>query len=138
MISTEEALALSATGPILRATGLPWDLRADMPYLAYDQVEFDVITGTVGDVFDRYAIRFNEIRESCCASSSRSSTRCPTGDYRVQDAKVTPPPRRRIDESMEALIHHFKLFTEGSRRAARRGVHGDREPARASLRAAIW
>jgi NADH-quinone oxidoreductase subunit D len=111
-ITTEEALALGVTGPILRSTGYAWDLRKDMPYLAYDQVEFDVIVGQYGDCFDRYAIRLNEIRESIriCRQVMK---RMPHGDYRVQDKKVTPPPRARIDESMEALIHHFKLFTEG-------------------------
>ncbi|MFZ1063617.1 MAG: NADH-quinone oxidoreductase subunit D [Acidimicrobiales bacterium] len=111
-ITAEEALSLSVTGPVLRSTGVPWDLRRTMPYLAYDQVEFDVIVGTYGDNFDRYAIRLNEIRESI-----RIVRQCvemmPSGDYRSQDPKVTPPPRARIGESMEALIHHFKLFTEG-------------------------
>jgi NADH-quinone oxidoreductase subunit D len=111
-ITAEEALALSLTGPLLRSTGVAWDLRRSMPYLAYDQVEFDVIVGTYGDNFDRYAIRLNEIRESV-----RIVRQCldmmPSGDYRSQDPKVTPPPRARIGESMEALIHHFKLFTEG-------------------------
>jgi len=111
-ITAEEALALSVTGPLLRSTGVAWDLRRTMPYLAYDQVEFDVIVGTYGDNFDRYAIRLNEIRESI-----RIVRQCvemmPSGDYRSQDPKVTPPPRARIGESMEALIHHFKLFTEG-------------------------
>ena len=83
-----------------------------MPYLAYDQVDFDVIVGTYGDNFDRYAIRLNEIRESV-RIIRQCLERMPSGDYRSQDPKVTPPPRARIDESMEALIHHFKLFTEG-------------------------
>ena len=113
-IMAEEALALGVTGPLLRSTGVAWDLRRTMPYLAYDQVEFDVIVGTYGDNFDRYAIRLNEIRESI-----RIVRQCvemmPAGDYRSQDPKVTPPPRARIGESMEALIHHFKLFTEGFR-----------------------
>tara|TARA_B100001013_G_scaffold261676_1_gene164322 strand:+ start:2094 stop:3350 length:1257 start_codon:yes stop_codon:yes gene_type:complete len=112
VITTDEALALGATGPILRSTGYAWDLRRDMPYLAYDQVEFDIVVGTYGDTFDRYAIRLNEIRESM-----RIVEQCvelmPEGPYRVEDRKVTPPPRARIDESMEALIHHFKIFTEG-------------------------
>jgi NADH-quinone oxidoreductase subunit D len=111
-LTADEALALSATGPILRSTGIPWDLRRAMPYLAYDQVEFDVIIGTYGDNFDRYAIRINEIRESV-RILWQVLDKMPTGDYRVQDKKVTPPPRARIDESMEALIHHFKIFTEG-------------------------
>jgi len=112
VISGEEAIALGATGPILRAAGVPWDLRKDLPYCFYDQVEFDVIVGNYGDTFDRYAVRINEIRESM-RIVRQILDRMPAGDYRVQDKKVTPPPRARIDESMEALIHHFKLFTEG-------------------------
>jgi len=112
VITTDEAIALGATGPILRSTGHAWDLRRDMPYLAYDEVEFDVIVGTYGDCFDRYAIRLNEIRESL-RIIGQILEKMPGGDYRVQDRKVTPPPRARIDESMEALIHHFKIFTEG-------------------------
>ncbi|MDG2113689.1 MAG: NADH-quinone oxidoreductase subunit D [Actinomycetota bacterium] len=112
VLTTEEALALGATGPLLRSTGYAWDLRRAMPYLAYDEVDFDIVVGTYGDTFDRYAIRLNEIRESM-----RIVEQCldmiPAGPYRAEDRKVTPPPRGRIDESMEALIHHFKIFTEG-------------------------
>jgi NADH-quinone oxidoreductase subunit D len=111
-ISSEEALALGVTGPVLRSTGVAWDLRRHMPYLAYDQVDFDVIVGTYGDNFDRYAIRLNEIRESI-KIVRQCLEMMPTGDYRTQDPKVTPPPRARISESMESLIHHFKLYTEG-------------------------
>ncbi|NBY44434.1 MAG: NADH-quinone oxidoreductase subunit D [Acidimicrobiia bacterium] len=112
VITRDEAIALSATGPILRSTGLSWDLRRDMPYLRYDKVEFDVIVGSYGDAFDRYSIRLNEIRESMRIVRQILDA-MPQGDYRIQDKKVTPPPRGRIDESMEALIHHFKIFTEG-------------------------
>jgi NADH-quinone oxidoreductase subunit D len=112
VITAQEAVALGATGPILRSTGVAWDLRRDMPYLRYDDVEFDVIVGSYGDAFDRYAIRLNEIRESM-KIVRQILDRMPAGDYRIQDKKVTPPPRARIDESMEALIHHFKIFTEG-------------------------
>jgi NADH-quinone oxidoreductase subunit D len=112
VITAEEAIALGATGPILRSTGYAWDLRRDMPYLRYDQVDFDVIVGTYGDCFDRYAIRLAEIRESI-RIIRQCMDKMPGGDYRIQDKKVTPPPRARIDESMEALIHHFKIFTEG-------------------------
>ena len=112
VITTSEAMALAATGPILRSTGYAWDLRRDMPYLKYDQVDFDVIVGSYGDAFDRYAIRLNEVRESI-RIVHQILDRMPRGDYRIQDKKVTPPPRARIDESMEALIHHFKIFTEG-------------------------
>jgi NADH-quinone oxidoreductase subunit D len=113
-LTAEEALALSITGPILRSTGVPWDLRRTMPYLAYDEIDFDVIVGTYGDNFDRYSVRLNEIRESI-KMIRQIAEKMPAGDYRIQDRKVTPPPRARIDESMEALIHHFKIFTEGFR-----------------------
>lgn len=111
-ITAREAMALGATGPILRSTGVPWDLRREMPYLRYDDVEFDVVVGQHGDAYDRYAIRFNEIRESM-RIVYQILDRMPAGDFRIQNKKVTPPPRARIDESMEALIHHFKIFTEG-------------------------
>ncbi len=114
LITTDEALALNATGPILRSTGFAWDLRKAQPYLAYDDVDFDVIYTANGDVFDRYQIRLYEILESI-KIVRQCVEHMPGGDYRVQDRKVTPPPRARIDESMEALIHHFKLFTEGFR-----------------------
>ncbi|MXW42107.1 MAG: NADH-quinone oxidoreductase subunit D [Acidimicrobiia bacterium] len=112
VINSAECLALGVTGPILRSTGYAWDLRRDMPYLAYEKLDFDVVVGTYGDCFDRYAIRLNEIRESI-RIVAQILDQMPAGDYRVQDKKVTPPPRVRIDESMEALIHHFKIFTEG-------------------------
>jgi NADH-quinone oxidoreductase subunit D len=112
VITAAECLALGVTGPLLRSTGYAWDLRRDDPYLAYDALDFDVIVGSYGDCFDRYAIRLNEIRESLQMVRQILES-MPSGDYRVQDKKVTPPPRARIDESMEALIHHFKIFTEG-------------------------
>ncbi|MEY4015359.1 MAG: NADH-quinone oxidoreductase subunit [Actinomycetota bacterium] len=112
VITAQEAIALGATGPILRSTGVAWDLRRDMPYLHYDELDFDVIVGQYGDAYDRYSIRFNEIRESM-RIVYQILERMPSGDFRIQNKKVTPPPRARIDESMEALIHHFKIFTEG-------------------------
>ena len=114
VISTEQALALGVTGPILRSTGFAWDLRTAAPYLAYDEVDFDVIYTENGDCFDRYRIRLYEIEESI-KIVRQCVEKMPRGDYRLQDKKVTPPPRARINESMEALIHHFKLFTEGFR-----------------------
>ena len=114
VITADEALALGTSGPILRSTGVAWDLRRDQPYLRYDDVEFDVIVGSYGDAFDRYAIRLDEIRESM-KIVRQILDRMPSGDYRIQNKKVTPPPRARIDESMEALIHHSKIFTEGFR-----------------------
>jgi len=112
VMSAEECLALGATGPVLRGSGMAWDLRRDEPYLFYDRVDFDVIVGTCGDCYDRYAVRLNEIRESMRIVAQIVDA-MPPGDYRTQDKKVTPPPRARIDTSMEALIHHFKIFTEG-------------------------
>jgi len=112
VITTEECMALGVTGPILRSTGYAWDLRRETPYLAYDEVDFDVVVGTYGDCYDRYAIRLAEIRESM-SIVRQCVDKMPKGDYRIQDKKVTPPPRARINESMEALIHHFKIFTEG-------------------------
>ncbi len=114
VITTEQCMALSITGPILRSTGFPWDLRKTQPYLAYDQVDFDVIYTENGDCYDRYRIRLFEVLESV-KIVRQCVAKMPGGDYRVQDKKITPPPRARIDESMEALIHHFKLFTEGFR-----------------------
>jgi NADH-quinone oxidoreductase subunit D len=112
VITADEAIALGATGPILRSTGVAWDLRKDAPYLFYDRVEFAAVVGSYGDAFDRYAIRLNEVRESMSIVRQILDL-MPLGDYRIQNRKVTPPPRARIDESMEALIHHFKIFTEG-------------------------
>ena len=112
VITASEAIALGATGPILRSTGVAWDLRKHMPYMHYDEMEFDVVVGSTGDAYDRYAIRLNEIRQSM-GIIRQILDRMPQGDFRIQNKKVTPPPRARIDESMEALIHHFKIFTEG-------------------------
>ncbi len=114
VITAEECLAYGITGPILRSTGVDWDLRKAFPYSGIDQYEFDVPTGTNGDVYDRFVIRMEEIRQSIRIIGQVAET-MPKGDYRVDDRKVTPPPRARIDESMEALIHHFKIFTEGFR-----------------------
>jgi NADH-quinone oxidoreductase subunit D len=108
------AVGLGLTGPLLRSTGVAYDVRRDFPYLAYEKLDFDVIVGTSGDCWDRFAIRFSEIRESVRIVRQVAQA-MPGGDYRAQDKKFTPPPRNRIDESMEALIHHFKLFTEGPR-----------------------
>lgn len=112
VLTPEQAIALSATGPVLRSTGVEWDLRRNMPYFFYDEMDFDVVVGTYGDAFDRYAIRLNEMRESV-KIVRQILDRMPEGPYRSLDKKITPPPRSRIDESMEALIHHFKIFTEG-------------------------
>lgn len=112
VITAEECLAYGITGPTLRSAGVDWDLRKAFPYSGIENYEFDVPLGTRGDVYDRYRIRVLEIHESM-KIVQQAMDRMPKGDYRVDDRKITPPPRGRIDESMEALIHHFKLFTEG-------------------------
>jgi NADH-quinone oxidoreductase subunit D len=112
VISAEEATAYGITGPTLRSAGVDWDLRKAFPYSGIEQYEFEVPVGEHGDVYDRYRIRVEEIVQSLRIVEQVLDT-MPRGDYRVDDRKVTPPPRARIDESMEALIHHFKLFTEG-------------------------
>ena len=114
VITTEECLAYGISGPILRATGFEWDLRKTMPYGGIEDYEFDVPVGSNGDVYDRYMVRMDEISESL-RIVSQVAGRMPAGDYRSEDLKVTPPPRARLDQSMEALIHHFKIFTEGFR-----------------------
>jgi NADH-quinone oxidoreductase subunit D len=112
VITPEECKQYGVTGPIARASGLTWDLRKSNPYCGIEQYDFDVPTGLHGDVNDRYLVRMAEMRESLKIAEQVATT-MPRGDYRSEDRKVTPPPRKRIDESMEALIHHFKLFTEG-------------------------
>lgn len=112
VITKEECVAFGITGPALRASGMAWDLRKAFPYSGLEKYDFDIPVGVNGDVYDRYRVRVDEIEESLKIVEQVMDT-MPMGDYRVDDRKVTPPPRARIDESMEALIHHFKLFTEG-------------------------
>jgi NADH-quinone oxidoreductase subunit D len=114
IVTAEECLAYGITGPTLRAAGVPWDLRKAFPYSGIDAYEFEVPTGSRGDVYDRYRVRVDEIHQSLRIVEQVAEA-MPKGDFRVDDRKVTPPPRARIDESMEALIHHFKIFTEGFR-----------------------
>ena len=112
IVSTEDALAWGFTGPCLRASGLPWDLRKAQPYEVYDRMDFDIPVGKNGDCWDRYLVRMLEIRESL-KIMRQCLEQMPEGPVRVQDQKVTPPPRAEMKRSMEALIHHFKLYTEG-------------------------
>jgi NADH-quinone oxidoreductase subunit D len=111
-ISKEEVLALGATGPIARAAGVDWDLRRDMPYEAYSDLEFDVPVETAGDVYARYKVRMVEMHESL-RLIRQIVDRMPSGDYKNMDPKLTPPPRAELNRSMEAVIHHFKLVTQG-------------------------
>ena len=112
VITAAECRAFGVTGPILRATGVAWDLRRAFPYSGIEQYEFDIPVGSGGDVYDRYRVRIEEMKQSLRLVEQVAAT-LPAGDYRSDDLKVTPPPRARLDQSMEALIHHFKLFTEG-------------------------
>ncbi len=114
ILTAEEAVAWSITGPILRSTGIAHDLRKAHPYSGIDRYDFDVPVGTNGDVYDRYRVRVDEIWESLKIVRQVAEA-MPRGDYKTDDRKISPPPRQRIDESMEALIHHFKIHTEGFR-----------------------
>jgi NADH-quinone oxidoreductase subunit D len=111
-MTPEECYAYGVSGPLLRASGVEWDLRKAFPYSGIEQYEFDVPTGRHGDVFDRYLVRMEEMRQSL-RIVGQAAEMMPSGDYRTEDRKVTPPPRARLDQSMEALIHHFKIMTEG-------------------------
>jgi len=114
IVSAEDAIDWGFTGPMLRASGLPWDLRKSQPYMVYDRMEFDIPVGKNGDCYDRYLIRVEEMRQSlkiiaqCCQQM-------PGGPYCSDDRKIVPPRRGQMKRSMEALIHHFKLYTEGFR-----------------------
>ena len=111
-ISGEEALRWGMTGPSLRGSGVDYDIRKVQPYSGYDQYEFDVPVGKGGDVFSRYIIRIQEMRESL-RIIQQALDKLPEGPIRSDNRKFVPPPRSELGTSMEALIHHFKLWTEG-------------------------
>ncbi len=112
VMSAEEAFDWGLSGPMLRGSGVPWDLRRSQPYESYDEVDFQIPVGKNGDCFDRYLVRMEEMRQSvkimkqCCENM-------PEGPVQVTNTKITPPHRGEMKRSMEALIHHFKLYTEG-------------------------
>jgi NADH-quinone oxidoreductase subunit D len=113
-VSAERALQLGFTGPMLRASGVAWDLRKKQPYAVYDRVDFDIPIGTDGDCYDRYLVRVEEMRQSNrivrqCVEWLRRNP----GSVIVDDHKLVPPRREEMKDDMESLIHHFKLFTEG-------------------------
>ena len=110
--TAEEALAWGFSGPCLRGSGVPWDLRKSQPYELYEQVEFQVPVGRNGDCYDRYLVRISEMRESVKIIRQCLAKMKP-GPVKVQDHKISPPSRGEMKRSMEALIHHFKLYTEG-------------------------
>jgi NADH-quinone oxidoreductase subunit D len=113
-VSRERLLQLGVTGPLLRATGEPWDLRKVVDYLAYPELEFGVPVGTVGDCYDRFRVRMAEMRESV-KIIEQTMDGLPEGPHISDDRKYVLPPRSELSTSMEALIHHFKLVTEGYR-----------------------
>jgi NADH-quinone oxidoreductase subunit D len=113
-LDEETLLGLGVTGPLLRAAGNPWDLRKAMPYSSYDEFDFKIPVGTVGDNYDRYAVRVQELRESV-KIIDQALDGLPEGPFITEDRKVALPPRHELATSMEALIHHFKLVTEGFR-----------------------
>jgi NADH dehydrogenase I D subunit len=112
VITLEQALDWGVTGPLLRSTGFFWDLRKTQPYDVYDEIDFDVPVGTKGDCYDRYCIRIEEMRQSL-----RIILQClnqmPETNIKTDDRKIAPPLRAEMKSSMESLIHHFKLYTEG-------------------------
>ena len=105
-------MAWGFTGPMLRASGVPWDLRKAQPYDAYADMDFDIPIGKTGDCFDRYLVRLEEMRQSV-RIIEQCLAKMPSGPVMVDDNKVSPPKRGEMKRSMEALIHHFKLYTEG-------------------------
>ncbi|MBX3487468.1 MAG: NADH-quinone oxidoreductase subunit D [Candidatus Paracaedibacteraceae bacterium] len=112
VISAQDALDWGFTGPVLRASGLPWDLRKSQPYEVYNELDFDIPTGKHGDCYDRYLVRMAEMRESL-KIIRQCIDHMPQGAIVTDDHKISPPKRADMKHSMESLIHHFKLYTEG-------------------------
>lgn len=112
IVSKKQAIDLGFTGPMLRASGVPWDLRKAQPYECYNDLDFDIPTGTTGDCYARYLVRIEEMRQSV-KLMQQSIKKMPQGAVMVDDYKIAPPSRADMKSSMEALIHHFKLYTEG-------------------------
>ena len=112
VVKAEDAINMGFSGPMLRGSGIAWDLRKAQPYEVYDKLDFDIPVGKNGDCWDRYLVRLLEIRESL-KIIDQCLKQMPKGPVRTADKKVTPPPRADMKRSMEALIHHFKLYTEG-------------------------
>ncbi len=114
VVSAERAIALGFTGPMLRGSGVAWDLRKTQPYEVYDQLDFDIPIGTTGDCYDRYLVRMQEMRESVkIINQCVAWLQVNPGSVMLDQHKVTPPSRLHMKEDMESLIHHFKLFSEG-------------------------
>ena len=112
LVTKDEAMDWGFTGPMLRGSGVPWDLRKSQPYDVYERMDFDVVVGKNGDSYDRYLVRVEEMRQSL-KIIKQCVKEMPKGAIKTLDRKVAPPPRAEMKRSMEALIHHFKLYTEG-------------------------
>jgi NADH-quinone oxidoreductase subunit D len=112
VISARDALDWGLSGPMLRGSGVAWDLRKSQPYEVYEKMEFDIPVGKTGDCYARYLVRVAEMRESV-KIMKQCLDNMPSGPIKVNDHKIAPPPRAEMKRSMEALIHHFKLYTEG-------------------------
>jgi NADH-quinone oxidoreductase subunit D len=114
-LSKQDAIALGATGPVLRGSGVKWDLRKNQPYCGYETYDFEVPVGTNGDAYDRYLVRLEEIRQSTriAEQAIRRLEDLGPGDYRLRDYKYVLPPKEEVKTSMEALIHHFKIVAHG-------------------------
>jgi NADH-quinone oxidoreductase subunit D len=123
VLTREEAINMGMTGPMLRGSGVDWDLRRDMPYCGYENYDFKVPVETAGDCYARYLVRVEEMRQSV-RIIEQALKNLPDGLFRIDDRKISLPPRAELDVSMEALIHHFKLMTEGFRVAPGIVYHG--------------
>ena len=113
-ISAKDAIAWGCSGPVLRGSGVAWDVRKMFPYAGYEQFDFDIPVGSNGDVYDRYLVRMLEMEESL-KIVRQALDGMPEGPYQISDQKIVPPPKWAVATNMEALIHHFKLYTEGYR-----------------------
>ncbi len=113
-ISAKDAIAWGCSGPVLRGSGVAWDVRKIFPYSGYEQFDFDIPVGSNGDVYDRYLVRMLEMEESL-KIVRQALEGMPDGPYQISDRKIVPPPKWAVATNMEALIHHFKLYTEGYR-----------------------
>jgi NADH-quinone oxidoreductase subunit D len=112
VLPPEVGIAYGCSGPVLRASGVPYDIRKTNPYSGYENFDFEMVLGEHGDVYDRYLCRVREMRQSL-KIVRQALDGMPDGPWRIDDRKIVPPPKDELVESMESLIHHFKLFTEG-------------------------
>jgi len=127
IIGPAEAVNIGLTGPALRASGVDWDLRRDRPYLVYPELEFDVVVGSAGDVYDRYLMRIGEMRQSI-RILEQVARMIPDGPVNIADPRISYPPKDRVYSSMEELIYHFKIAAEGVRAPAGEVYHAIENP----------